>query len=431
MTYSFLIDSKTGYNLESVDKNKWYQSIPSYLYWLIKHFHPDSKTSTWENIDSRQIVIYEIETYICFRWVVNDQTKKIFDTINEVQPNFIKMMQDGKGILHVNLSIEGPPLIDLYSFWYKQMEQYSISPSRVIVSTCNLKEKGTYNTWCKKNNVNDKIKIIAFPYLIPNGEWGGNPHSVITEQIIKKSINFKFEDQISYKSKNTIKLFLTFNRSMHSHRKAFVAMLNYENLLENSLTSIDVFDNLEKKEWHAWDVPIEKHPAYSQENILNLQKKLPLIIDKRPWDISREESNTFYKEFYLNTWFSLVSESRCFDDHKSNFFNSVPIEYQFISEKTMRPIRAFQPFVVFGMVDTLKDLKELGFKTFDQYWNEEYDNIQDTQQRLEEIISVVKTLSNLSTDSWLQMYKDMKPILEHNYKVLMETQWLPTLDSIL
>jgi len=126
-----------------------------------------------------------------------------------------------------------------------------------------------------------------------------------------------------------------------------------------------------------------------------------------------------------------VSESVCFDAHKSNFFNSVPIEYQLITEKTIRPIRAFQPFVVFGMVDTLKDLKELGFKTFDQYWNEEYDNIQDTQQRLEEIISVVKTLSNLSTDSWLQMYKDMKPILEHNYKVLMETQWLPTLDSTL
>ena len=71
------------------------------------------------------------------------------------------------------------------------------------------------------------------------------------------------------------------------------------------------------------------------------------------------------------------------------------------------------------------------FRTFDQYWNEEYDNIQDTQQRLKAVIDVTKELTKLSTASWLQMYKDMRPILEHNYKVLMETQWLPPLDSVL
>ena len=437
MTYSFLVDSKTGYNLESVDKNKWYKSIPSYLYWLVKHFYPDTETLTWEDIDIRKTVIYEIQTdKDCFTWPTDYQSKKIFDTINEVQPDFIRMMQDGKALLHVNLSWDGNPLINLYSFWYKQMEQYSISPSRVIVSTCNLKEKDTYDAWCKNNNVNDKIKVVAFPFYFHAGDWGGNPNgswiSLANGVSTKQKIgDFKFEDQISYKSKNTIKLFLAFNREMHSHRKAFVAMLNYENLLENSLTSIDLLDDLEKREFHAWNVSIEKHPAYSQENILDLQKKLPLIIDEKPMDITPQKQKVFYKEFYLNTWFSLVSECRCFNCHEINFFNSVPIEYQDMTEKTMRPIRAFQPFIIFGMVHTLKDLKALGFKTFSQYWNEEYDNIQDTQQRLEEIINVVKTLSNLSTDSWLQMYKDMRPILEHNYKIMMETQWLPTLDSIL
>ena len=76
MTYSFLVDSK------SVDKNKWYKSIPSYLYWLVKHFYPNTETSTWEDIDSRKTVIYEIEISIKFKWTVDDQNKKIFDTIN-------------------------------------------------------------------------------------------------------------------------------------------------------------------------------------------------------------------------------------------------------------------------------------------------------------------------------------------------------------
>jgi len=29
------------------------------------------------------------------------------------------------------------------------------------------------------------------------------------------------------------------------------------------------------------------------------------------------------------------------------------------------------------------------------------------------------------------MYKDMQPILEHNHHVLMQTEWVPTLEAVL
>ena len=142
--------------------------------------------------------------------------------------------------------------------------------------------------------------------------------------------------------------------------------------------------------------------------------------------------NPIKKEYVLNTWFSLVTESKIFDNHKSTYFNrDTEYEFQFISEKTMRPVKTFQPFVLFGNTGALQNLKELGFKTFVQYWSEEYDNIQDTQKRLEAIVDITKKLTKISTASWLQMYKDMQPILEHNYKILVDTEWLPTLDSIL
>ena len=140
--------------------------------------------------------------------------------------------------------------------------------------------------------------------------------------------------------------------------------------------------------------------------------------DKIPeqWQIKQDS------KFYFDTWFHVVVEGNVFDGH---------FEYNFFTEKTLKPIKAFQPFVIFSMPGALQDLKQLGFRTFDQFWNEDYDNIKDTQQRLEAVVDVVKTLSNMPSDTWLQMYKDMQPILEHNHNVLMHTEWIPTLEAVL
>ena len=40
--YSFLLDSESGYNLESTTDSDFYQGTPSYLYYLLKHFYPDT-----------------------------------------------------------------------------------------------------------------------------------------------------------------------------------------------------------------------------------------------------------------------------------------------------------------------------------------------------------------------------------------------------
>jgi hypothetical protein len=46
----------------------------------------------------------------------------------------------------------------------------------------------------------------------------------------------------------------------------------------------------------------------------------------------------------------------------------------FPTEKTVRPIIGNKPFLVFGPVDYLKNLQQLGFKTFGDVWDESYDS---------------------------------------------------------
>lgn len=88
--------------------------------------------------------------------------------------------------------------------------------------------------------------------------------------------------------------------------------------------------------------------------------------------------------------------------------------YQNFSEKTVDTIRLGKPFVLVAPYRTLALLKELGFKTFDKWWDESYDMQINPEKRLRKIIKVIDKISNLSYTELNQMYKDMQPVLEHN-----------------
>lgn len=47
----------------------------------------------------------------------------------------------------------------------------------------------------------------------------------------------------------------------------------------------------------------------------------------------------------------------------------------FPTEKTVRPIVGLKPFVIYGPVGYLKNLRRMGFRTFDTVWDEDYDKV--------------------------------------------------------
>ena len=77
------------------------------------------------------------------------------------------------------------------------------------------------------------------------------------------------------------------------------------------------------------------------------------------------------------------------------------------------------PFIIQGPVNFLKNLRKLGFKTFSNWWDESYDE-DGGLIGIETILRNINNLSNMSTIQLKSMYDDMKPVLEHNYNVLIE-----------
>jgi hypothetical protein len=111
------------------------------------------------------------------------------------------------------------------------------------------------------------------------------------------------------------------------------------------------------------------------------------------------------------------------DAHTKTFVNIVTethfIERSiFLTEKTFKPIYMCQPFIIFGSPNHLKKLKDLGFKTFDKWWDESYDQELDFTKRLEKVIELMENISTWSLDKCYEVTQEMEEVLIHNFKRL-------------
>ena len=138
----------------------------------------------------------------------------------------------------------------------------------------------------------------------------------------------------------------------------------------------------------------------TKSKLKELNERIPITID----------GDTFFE----NDWG--YGQSCYYDDA----FCSIVMEtytaeqYPFFTEKTFKPIAFFHPFILDCNPGGLALLREMGFKTFDDFWDEDYDNLRDNP-RLEAIFHLILEISNWSQEKINAVYSKMMPILEHNH----------------
>ena len=89
-----------------------------------------------------------------------------------------------------------------------------------------------------------------------------------------------------------------------------------------------------------------------------------------------------------------------------------------LTEKVFKPIVAGQPFLLLAGRGNLEYLREYGFKTFGDYWDESYDSIADPGARVGAVVKVLQELSNLTHTQQQNMRRDMQHIVDHNFDQL-------------
>jgi len=135
---------------------------------------------------------------------------------------------------------------------------------------------------------------------------------------------------------------------------------------------------------------------------------------------SHRKKQSLREEFYKDIGIDIVAET-VFD---------YPVPK--ITEKIFRPIINKKMFIVLGPANTLSYIKSFGLKTFNNFINEDYDNIENPIERFNFVTSEIKRICSLDLQDINKAINDNRDIIEHNFRTLtsIEIEDYKKLDSI-
>ena len=167
-------------------------------------------------------------------------------------------------------------------------------------------------------------------------------------------------------------------------------------------------DNLEQFEFDK----LLQYNAPSVERAGNLLIKLPMLLSSpnRYTAFNGYDYQDPLTDFYRDIFVDVVVETHVL----GNTF--------FPTEKTLRSIWLKKPFVVFASRDYLCYLRQMGFKTFFEFWDEDYDGY-ETRDRLLKIYDLIDWIASQDHNSLSKMYESMQEILNHNYNLLLSQSY--------
>jgi hypothetical protein len=180
---------------------------------------------------------------------------------------------------------------------------------------------------------------------------------------------------------------------------------------------------LGRSRWHRDIIhDLYTHSSYRSEIIYSYFGD---NIDTGLWDLNLRNTKNTYDDIdylgkrirlsiilpvdiYNKSYYSIISETTCVNS------------YSHYTEKTAKALIAGRPFVMFSGQYFLRNLRSLGFQTFDSVIDETYDNIENHADRFSAAWTQVEKLCQLDP---VEVMDTLKLVLEHNQKHFLETDW--------
>lgn len=235
-----------------------------------------------------------------------------------------------------------------------------------------------------------KKNIIFYPfhfeYVIMN-----NKRKKIN--IEKQQKNFFYEALLGFSKKYRLDLFnrLKENELLSS---GLVSLLKYRDTNigydSEELAKYDIPSIVKSKKGEHW---------HSMLNVYSEETKSKVIA-----------SQIIPRKIYENSWISLISETF------PNLSPDVPDDVFFPTEKTGKALAGGRIFLVSANQGFLKELRNLGFKTFSDYIDESYDELETYQERNEAIVKELKRLQE-EVDMY-DLHQKLLPVLQHNQDLI-------------
>ena len=211
---------------------------------------------------------------------------------------------------------------------------------------------------------------------------------------------------VSYHDRPRTHRYTALNRLHKWWRATVMTKLHNQGLLTNSYWS---YNNIESND--LWD----DNPI--QLKTLNLQEQVKQFVSQGgvkcdTLDAVQQNSHwTLVPEHFDDAYCHLVLET-LYDAEQSGG--------SFLTEKTFKPIRHAQPFMIFGTAHSLATLCRLGYKTFDNQIDNLYDcEIGNTQR----FIKTVSALEKLNSQNLHDFYVSCRDQIIHNQELFISSKY--------
>lgn len=206
------------------------------------------------------------------------------------------------------------------------------------------------------------------------------------------------------------KVFISLNRLCtkdRSYRLNLVARYIEKGILDRGAVSLMLEDpGMGNWEEELADPNTRLSPS-SKQKVLSQIRKLPgsLVLDKfKPPGQSSADSGIDNWRLQRSGLWHVVAETVFYD------------EKLHLTEKIFKPISVRRPFILVAAPGNLAYLKSYGFKTFDRWIDESYDNEKDPDRRIEMIVTELEKLCKLTDRELVEMHREMEEILDYNFE---------------
>lgn len=364
-------------------------------------------------LDSERITLYPVEPQSVFN-IMNPDKPGFMDTVSNKAIEHIKSTEN-KCFLLIWFPTEGfcmslfdnmiPRYIDLIH------TKYNIPRNKIlfVYGDINIKNSAKFTKLYNFIPERNVFGLNIFEH-VSVGDFSSQKRPSYQELLFRKE-----------SKRDRKKLFLFKNGVVRPHRMFLITALNKLGLLDKGYYSWINHTGIKLEEedykrvfWHYYEDE-EERDSHIKEYKECIEAQTPIILDKLPTELSdRSNQITLDNSYIKDSYFTLVTETVVDNE---NF------GIQFFSEKTYQPIHTLHPFILYSSSGSLEYLRNLGYATFPELFNEEYDKITNEAKRGRFIVNEIKRLNSLDRNKLNSITNSdyMIDKLTHNQN-LVETQ---------
>ena len=313
----------------------------------------------------------------------------------------ILIYQDAEGFLYKDSDIK----------WFNNFaKKHNLNKTNFLVESANQ----NFEVLCSKYEKKSLLEKNRFQ-ILPSTDFEDRPWFSKRPKLYPHELKYHYEQFFDYLDhkinyQHTKKLSAVARRFSGERAAIFHKVQTTPVLKENTYSSLHNPYGSEKH--HCLE--LVKHLELGNEDAVNWLSSNFDFVSGHSCDLHNPEFNwasELNPVIHMDTLVNVTIET-----------HQRPSEEIFLSEKTYRPFYTAQPFIIFGNPGTLRVLKEMGYKTFDKFWDESYDEDVSIAERLKRLFDTMIKIAETPMEELNSYMEDFEPILRHNFNVFMSGQ---------